>query len=57
MMTRTLGTTMALPSKEEVQAAIDNYIADLAQPLRALNEQVRSKMGKAFLFLTKMIDL
>lgn len=34
---------MALSSKHEVQAAIDHYIAELAEPLRALNEKVRSK--------------
>lgn len=48
---------MAFPSKDEVQAAIDNYIADLAQPLRALNKQVRSGSGKTCTLLTNLIDL
>lgn len=34
---------MAIPTKDEVQAAIDTYIASLEQPLRALNKQVRSE--------------
>ena len=48
---------MAFPSNDEVQAAIDNYIADLAQPLRALNKQVRSGLGSTRILLTYLIDL
>lgn len=39
---------MALTTKDEVQATIDDYIADIAQPLRALNQQVSSQIGNAF---------
>lgn len=48
---------MGLPSKSEVQAAIDNYIAELAEPLRALNQKVRFQTGKASLSFTNVIDL
>lgn len=39
---------MAFSTKDQVQAAIENYIADLAQPLRALNQQVSVHIGRAF---------
>jgi hypothetical protein len=41
-------TKMAFSTKDQVQAAIENYIADLAQPLRALNQQVSVHIGRAF---------
>lgn len=47
---------MAIPTKDEVQAAMNTYIASLEQPLRALNKKVRSEIEKTCVFLTEVID-